>query len=282
MTTGINTYTDIDDFVNTVWQDSALVLREQGPMLGLVTRFGDRGDMALRKNAEYGESNLRLIGETDDLTSTVFTPSVLSTLTPYEYGDQFFLTDQRLASDIFALRSDATQELGGAYGELVDEDLVGLFNDITGGTVGGTTTDLTWANINAAISRMRMLKVPRPWNIVLSPAQWHCLGTAIAPGATVTNSPALQDQFVRQFFMSNYAGVDLFVDGNIGTGATVYGAIFNPRAFAFDLRRAPRIEWERDASRRGYELNFTSIFAYGTWRPDQAISITSAGTTPVA
>src|SRR5512146_841164 len=234
MTTGINTYVDIDDFVNTIWEDSALVLKEQGPMLSLVTKFADTQNMALRKNAYYGTANVRQIGESDDLTSTVFSPTVESTLTPYEYGDQFFMTDQRLASDIYSLRSDAAQELGGNLGQLIEGYLTGLFDNLTGGTVGGTTTDLTWAQLLAGISRMRILKIPRPWYIVLSPAQYHCLGTAIAPGVTVTNAPDVQDQFIRQFYMNTVAGCNLYVDGNIGTASTAYGAIFNPSAIAFD------------------------------------------------
>src|SRR5512146_3547689 len=96
-----NTYSNISDFVNTVWEDSMLVLREQGPMLGLVTQFSDRTGMALRKNAKYGTATINQISESDDLTSQALTPSVESTLTPYEYGAQFFLTDQRLESDIY-------------------------------------------------------------------------------------------------------------------------------------------------------------------------------------
>ena len=38
-------------------------------------------------------------------------------------------------------------------------------------------------------------------------------------------------------------------------------------ALALDMRRAPRLEPERDASRRGYELNLSAVYAHGVWRP---------------
>jgi hypothetical protein len=275
-----NTYDNISSFVNTVWEDSMLVLREQGPMLGLVTQFGDRQGMALRKNAKYGTAVLNQVSESDDLSSQVLTPSVESTLTPYEYGAQFFLTDQRLESDIFGVRQDATQELGGAYGDKVDGFLTGLFSSFTGGSIGGTTT-MSFTTFTGAITLARIAKIPRPYACVLSPAQYHCMATAIAPGVTVTNSPQTQDAFMRQFYQQTIAGVDVYVDANIGTGVAVYGGLFNRNALAFDIRRAPRIEAERDASRRGWELNFSSIFAYGVWRPAQGVYIYTSGSAPV-
>ena len=43
--------------------------------------------------------------------------------------------------------------------------------------------------------------------------------------------------------------------------------MFSRDALGYDLRRAPRLEPERDASRRGIELNMTAVFAAGVWRP---------------
>lgn len=278
----INTYSDISSFVNTVWADAMLVARENSVMAGLVTVFNDRDGMALRKNADYSSVTINQVGEADDLTSQAFTPSVSQTLTPYEYGAQFFLTDQRLESDIYAVRQDAALELGRGMGAKVDADLVGLFDNLTGGTVGGTTTDFTWANFFAALTRMRAAYAPLPYVCVLHPYQWHCLGTAVAPGVTVTNSPYIQDAIVRQFFVGNVAGVDIFLDGNItDASSATYGAMFSRNALALDWRRAPRIEPERDASRRGWELNLSAIYASGIWRPQYGICINTAGTAPV-
>jgi len=44
--------------------------------------------------------------------------------------------------------------------------------------------------------------------------------------------------------------------------------------------RPLRIEPERDASLRGFELNASSVFAYGVWRPQYGIAINTAGTAP--
>lgn len=276
-----NTEANIASFVNTVWEDAMLVARDNNVMSALVTRFGDLSGLALRKNASYGTVVFNQIGESDDLSSQAFTPSVSQTLTPYEYGAQFFITDSRIETDIYAVRQDASLELGAGFGQAVDKNLVGLFSSLTGGTVGSAGSDLTWANFFAAVTKMRRALAPRPWVCVLTPEQWHCLGTAIAPGATVTNSPYIQDEFVRQFYVASVSGVDIFTSANITSGTSVFGGMFSRNALALDVRRPFRVEPERDASRRGFELNASSIYAYGVWRPAYGIAINTAGTAPV-
>lgn|SRR5574341_33454 len=280
MPVAYNTEANIADFVNTVWADAMLVARDNNVMRPLVTNFGDLQGLAVRKNAEYGTATFNQIAETDDLSSQAITPSVKQTLTPYEYGAQAFITDSRLETDIYAARSDIAQELGAAYGQKLDTFLVGLFSSLTGGTVGAAGSNLTWANFLAAITKMRRALAPRPWAAVLTPEQWHCLGTAVAPGVTVTNAPSFQDEFLRQFYVNTIAGVDIFLSANIGTGTSVYGGMFSRNALALDMRRPFRMEPERDASRRGVELNVSSIYAYGVWRPQYGVAINTAGTTP--
>jgi len=278
MTVAVNTEALIAAFVNTVWEDAMLIARDNNVMAPLCKGFGDRQGLAIRTNAKYGTSTWNQVAELDDLTSQTFTPSSDQTLTPYEYGAQFFITDSRIETDIWAYRDDAGRELGLAYGQKIDAYLSGLFNTLTGGTVGGTTTNMTWATFFNGMTKMRRALAPRPWRCVLTPEQWQCMGTAVAPGVAVTNAPLFQDEFLRQFFVGNVSGVDIYTTANIGTGATVYGAMFSPIALALDMRRPFRVEAERDASRRGLELNASSLFAYGLWRPQYGIAISTAGT----
>ena len=275
-----NTEADIATFVNTVWADALVIARENNIMQSLVYGMGDLQGLAVRKNTKYGTATFQTIAETDDLTSQSFTPSTDQTLTPYEYGAQFFITDSRLETDIYNVRADAALELGRSYGQKVDSLLVGLFPSFTGGTAGGTTTNMTWATFFAGISKLRRALAPQPWTCVLSPEQYQCLGTAVAPGVTQTNSPYIQDEFARRYWVNNVAGVDMFVDANITAAATVAGGMFSSNALALDMRRPFRLEPERDASRRGLELNVSSIFAYGVWRPQYGVVLVTAGTAP--
>ena len=281
MPTQINTYGDIASLANTIYEDAMFVARENNLMAALVQVFNDRSNDELRKNQKYTSATINEIAETDDLASQAFTPSVDQPLTPAEYGAQFFITDKRREADRLNVTQDASLELGKAFGQKVDTLLVSKFNALTGGTVGAAGSNLTWANVFAGIAKMRAAFAPQPWTIVLHSYQYYALGTAVLPGVTVTNSPALQDAVYRQFYQNSVSGVDIVLDDNITSGTSCFGAIFSRGlSLALDWRRGMRIEPERDASKRGFELNLSGRFAYGIWRPQYGIAINSAGTAP--
>lgn len=275
----INTYSDITAFVNSVFDDALFVARDNNVMTTLVTTFSGQG-MFARKLQTYGTVTLNAVGEADDLTSQAFTPSALSTLTPAEFGAQVFLTDQRIDSDIFGARQDAALELGAAMGQKIELDLVSNFSSLTGGTVGGGGSALTWGRFAAARSLLRAQNAPMPYVTVLSPGQWFTLGTAVIPAGSQTNAPNFQDEVMRNWYVGTVLGVDIFVSSNITAGTASAGAMFSRAALAFDSRRAPRIEPERDASRRGWELNASMIYAHGVWRPKFGVTMFGDGTLP--
>jgi hypothetical protein len=276
-----NPSTDITTYIQTIYEDAMLVARDNNVMRGLVKTYGDRQGLAARSNSNYGTATINQINELDDLASQALTPSVAQTLTPYEYGAQFFLPDSRIESDPNDLRSDASTELGAAFGQKLDTLLASVFSGFTAGTAGAAGSNMTWAIFFTAMTQLRRALAPRPWVSVLTPEQWHCMGTAIAPGVTVTNSPMIQDEFMRQFFVANVAGVDIFTTANVAVGTSVFGGMFSRGlAVALDIRRAPRLEPDRDPSRRGIELNLSSVFAYGKWKPEYGVAINTAGTAP--
>lgn len=276
----LNTYADISSFVNTVWADAMLVARENSVMPALVQNFRDMTGAALRKNGKYNSLTINQVAETDDLTSQSFAPSVDQTLTPYEYGAQAFVSDLRFESDPFQTRQDTTLELGQAMGQKVDTLLVGGFSSLTAGTSGAAGSNMSWAVFFSALTKLRAAYAPLPYVCVMHPYQYYSMGTAIAPGVTVTNSPAVQDEILNRFFMGNISGVDIYLDGNITSGTSCFGAMFSRNALALDWRRAPRINPQRNESRRGLELNLSAVFAYGVWRPAFGVAINTAGTAP--
>lgn len=280
MTVANNLYSDISTLVNTIYADALIVARENQVMQPLVTLLTDKSGLAVRTNAKYGTATINTVGEGDDLTSQAFTQSADQSLTPYEYGAQFFFTDSRFESDPWAVRQDATLELGRAFGQRVDSLLVSSFSSLTAGTSGTTTANMTWADFFSGLVKLRAAYAPQPYVAVLHPYQWHCLGTAIAPGVTVTNSPKIQDAFITQYFVGNVSGVDVYLDGNITTGTACDAAMFSRSAIALDIRRAMRIEPERDASRRGWEMNLSAVLAYGVWRPQYGVLMRTIGTAP--
>jgi hypothetical protein len=278
---GLNIADNIASFVNTIWEDALLVARENNLATQLVLTFSDMQGTALRSNATYGTATMQSVSDADDLVSQVFTPSTLSTLTPGEFGGQFFLTDARIETDPYGVRNDAALELGQAMAEKIDLDIFSNFSSLTGGTVGTTGSVLTWKYFFAMASRLQAKHAPKPWVFVCHPHQYYRLGAAASIGGTVTNAPALQDAFSRSFFVQSVGGIDIYVSSNVPASSTdYYAAMFSRSALAFDVRRAPRLEPERDASRRGYELNISGIYAHGVWRPTWGVQGIFAGAAP--
>jgi len=267
MTVQLNTFSDISTIVNPILERSLAVARDNNVMAGLVTPFSAEGSED-RKFYQYSAVTINTLGESDDMTSQAFTPSILGTITPAEYGAQYFLTDQRVASDWNAVREDAAQELGAGMGNHVDVNLCGLFNSFTGGSAGASGSLATWAYFFELMSKLRTKYAPMPYVFVCKPAHWFSLGKAASVGATVTNAPAKQNALADNFYVGNVAGVEIYVTENCEESSTdAYAGMFSRAAIGLDIRRPFRIEPDRDPSRRGYELNASMVYGYGLYRP---------------
>jgi hypothetical protein len=280
----INTAGDISAFINTIFEDALLVARENMFIDTLVTTFNDRMGNATRQNSQYGSATISAIGETDDLASQAFAPSSLATITPAETGGQFALTDLRMESDPFQVRSDAALELGQSMAEKIQSDVLGNFSSLTGGTVGAAGTTITWGHFFAARAQLKNQKAPEPYVAVLHEYHWQELASAAAVSATVTNAPEFQDEVQRRYYVGTAAGVDIYttVDISVDASDDAYSAMFSRSAIALDMRRMPRLEPERDASRRLWELNMTSVYGHGVWRPLFGIQLLFDATTPTS
>lgn len=282
----MNTFADISGYVQTVFEGAMFVARDQNIMSGVVQGFDDLNGDNARTNSNYGTATIVDIAETDDLASQTLTPATYQTLTPAEHGAQFFITDRRIDNDPFGARSDASTELGAAMAAKVEKDLIGDFPSLTGGTVGASGSAPVWGMIFAAESILRAKIAPGRYACVLSSYQWYYLGTAAnIAGATVRNAPDFQNRIQSQGqlppgYVFSLGNIDFYTSANIAAGTAVTAAMFAVPAIALDTRRPARLEPERDASRRGWELNLSMVYAHGIWRPEWGVQILSSGTAP--
>lgn len=276
MTTGLVLQSDISSFMNVIYEDALLIARDNNVMTPLVSNFSDPNESETRKLSQYTGATINTIGEADDLVGQTFTPSVISTLTPAEVGAQYFITDKRLNSSPFAERQMAAMDLGMAVATKIETDLVGDFSSFTGGTIGSSGTTLTWGHLYAAANILRANKAPMPYACVLHPYQYHPLGLAVVPAGNSTfaaAAPRTGDAITQNYFVARTPMFDIYVSSNITAGVASVGGMFSRQALAFDMRRGVRLEPERDASRRGWELNVTAVYAHGVWRPTFGVKI---------
>lgn len=274
MAVGQTTYSLVSSLIPTIYESALMYLRADNIMSNFVTVFNDRSGLAPRANSEYGAGNWRPLAETDDLSATQFARSALSTLTPAEYGDQFFLTDSRIESDTEQVMADASEELGAGAAKHIETNLLGMFSSLTGGTVGAAGSAISWGYFYAMKTRLQAQKARPPYYFVCHPYQWHVLAKSVSiAGASVAVAPAFQDEITRQWNIMQLGDVYIRVSPDISIDANTdaYCAMFSRQAIALDVRRGFRLEPERDASRRGVELNASMVYAYGVWRPSLGV-----------
>lgn len=286
MTVGLSGVKELNSLFNNIFEDAVFVARDQNLATRLVKIFTDgRGDQT-RSGSDYPAVTPQAVAETEDFSApTQFDKQLRATLTPAEYMSQVLLTDRRLETDPQNARQDAALEMGGGFGQFIDQAVFGNFSALTLGTLGNAGSPLIWGYLMAAEAQLRAANVPRPHYAVLHPYGYHDLATVAAVNATATNAPQFQDEVMRRYYVANAVGLDgIFLSTNVKTsgGTAAYGAVFNPQAIAYDQRRALRLEPERDASKRAWELNLTALFAHGVWRPKWGITLVHDVTAPTA
>lgn len=285
----INTWSDVSSIANSVLEDAYFIVREAGIMQNFVKVFNDARGGNPRVGHKFSSVTAASVAETDDLSSSAFTPSADQTLTPAEIGAQFFITDLRADSEVpEMILTDAARELGFSAADKLNNDLAGDMGSLTGGTVGAAGTVITWGYVAAAIAQARNASKSTsvPLVAVIHGYQAAVLAKAASvAGATVITTPATND-LITQRGMSqafSFLGVPVYqVFNAVDSGIDFKGGVFPRDAIALDWRRPIKVEAERDASRRGIELNMSAVYAHGVWRPDLGITMYFDAATPTS
>ena len=262
-----STFAAISSVINNIFEGALLTARQVGVMPPLVTVWNDRSDSNPRVFSSYTGGTVVTLAEVTDGTAQTFTPAPYGTASSSQYWYGGYFTDQRLASDPFGVARDFSADAGGLLGKQVDTDLVGTFSSFTGGTVGTAGGTITWSNIMRAKAYLQSQNAVGPVFAVLRPEQWYYLTEATSVPALI-QSPAFMDSLAAGY-QASWGGIDFFVSSNITSGTAAVAGMFVPQASYLDVRRALRIEQQRDASRGGggYEINATMIYAKGVYRP---------------
>ena len=286
MTVALNVWSDVSSIAQRIESDAYFIVRETGVYQKLITTFRDASGANLRRSYKYNAGTAKTITDADDLTSSAFTPSADQTLTPFEIGLQFEITDLRAESDLPEnIINDAGRELGRAALDKVEADIYGDVAGLTGGTVGGGTATITWGYVTAAIAQAREANKSNsvPLVCVVHNYQWAVLAKAasVAGASVYANSPNFTEQMTQTGYVAQFMGVPLYQTFQTCTSGTAfYGAVFPRQALAIDWRRPIRIRPQRDESRRAIELNMSGIYDTGIWRPELGVQLYCLAETP--
>jgi len=285
MTTGYNIWGNVSSIAQRIEEDAHFVVRETATMQNLITMFRDQTGMNVRRGYKYDQMSAVEISDGDEITSSTFTPSADQDLTPKIISLGAFVSDARASSMLPEnIISDVATELGLAASDKVESDLVGLLDNLTGGTVGTANTAITWGWVAAAIAQARNAnknsKVPLA--CVLHGYQYAVLAKAASvAGSSLAQAPGYTEEMTRSGYVANFMGVPIYqVFAAANSAADFYGGVFPRNALAIDWRKAISIEPERKASRIGYQFNMSAIYACGVWRPELGVQILADATAP--
>lgn len=279
----ITQLTSLNSLFNTLYEDALFVAREANIMTNLVTSYSATGWMNRVIPTRPQISAVGVADGVDFASPTTFGRTTLATLTPGEVIAQVVLTDQDIDTDPDDARRDAAIELGNAVATKIDTDLVGDFSSFTTDVGPGAGQSATISDFAAGIAILRNAKAPNPIYVVAHPFHWHDVWILLGqPGANQALLGDVANQALRDYFVGRWVNVLWFTNANIaidGSDDAISG-LFNPGALAFDSRRAPRLEPERDASLRAWELNMTAGYAHGVRRDTFGVKYTADATTP--
>lgn len=276
------TYALISSLLPDVYEAALMYAQESFIMPNLVTLYTDQSGMQDRNFSEYDTGTVATgLGETTDLTTQAFERALLSTLTPGEIGTQFVVTDRRLDSDDVDLLADLAQHIGYTIFRQIETDLLGNFASFTGTPVGAVSTRLTWETVYKARAELANAAVPPPYNLVISEYQYYDLATAANLAGLSAPAPLrIRNDIVSRYYVASVGDIDIYTTSALGSADPTIGGMFNRGAMALDIRRAMRIELQRDASLRATEVNATAIYGHGLRRPAWGVPVYADGTAP--
>ena len=272
----------IEQYIPIIWEEALDYVRSETFMPSLVLNFMTQGRQE-RRVTVYNEGVVdENLGELEDMTPQALTRALLARLTPAEHGMQYLITDARLETDdVPNLIADAAEAMGASISKHLEQNLLGHFNQFTGGTIGTAGQPLTWTNVFEGSARLAKLQVPKPYSLVLDEMQWLDLANAANMANVTAGAPLrIRDDIQSNYYVGSTSGINIFTTPLTEADGSddVVGGMFNRNALALDMRRGFRIEPERDASKRATELNGTIVYASGVWRADWGVKILSDAT----
>ena len=258
------TTTSLNDLFANIVKEAIFTAQERSLVRKLVTVYDMSNDPSTTLQVPvYSNPSASGLTEGTDMSATEVTSSV-KTITVSEVGVQAALTDLMAGSSSRDVAGDLGRILGDAVARKMDEDIIGLFDGFST-SLGATTTELTAAHIAQAAATLRANKFGGTPVAVIHPYQAYALKANLTNTFVNPNAGALQNEAMTSGYIGQIAGVNVFESANItidGSG-DAKGAIFVPEALGLAVKWDVKVEPQRDASLRGWELNATAAYGVG-------------------
>ncbi len=262
----VTTTTDIDDIIEIALAEARYTVQANTFVQNLVTVKDISGSPA--KSArfpKFGAITATQVEEGTDYTSHADLTTSSVEIPVKEVVAGTIITDLAKASSREDIGIAAGRVLGNAIAKYIEQDLIGLFADFTANQVGTTNEDITVPNWIKAKTLLAAQNAPEPYFAVVSPYVEEDL-IQLLSGNTNQFGDSVTEEIVRTGYVGNPYGVVTYRSGNLvqDVNGDVRCAMFSREAIGMVIKWDPRIEIQRDASLRGYEVIMTTAYGIDT------------------
>lgn len=246
---------------------------------------------------KYGTVSTIALTEGVDLATASEITDTMMSIRPTEFGAQVILTDMMMMTvrdEFFAV---AGRILADSFDRQQDQTLVDDFTNFAT-ALGSAGTALTVGHVMAAHASVKYGAPaagagrggepgPDPIFGVFTPAQVHALKKTMVGGIGSAGATQVVPALERAAFSEEFpvAGLTIKSDVNINKDASddAIGSVFSKEAtILVELGSGPTAERQRDASLRGWEINFVGRWGRGEYQDVWGTEMTFDSATPTS
>jgi N4-gp56 family major capsid protein len=259
-----STSSTLSTLLPSIVAEALFVANERSIMRGLVRNYTmAQGQGKTVTVPTYAKSTAAQLTEGTALTNTAITTGS-SVLTVQEVGLMTSISDLAMIASSSNVVADIGRLFGEAVARKMDQDLAGLFSGFST-VVGSNTTAATAAKLFEAIAKLRSAGYDTTADcaVVLHPEVAYDLKSSItstfaAPASMVGNS-ALENGYIGLL-----GGVPVYETSNIvSTSGDSIGALFHRDALGLAMMSDVKIETQRQAALRGWDIVGSALYAFG-------------------
>ena len=262
--------TTLNDLLPAITAEALFVASEKSIMRGLVRNYTlGPGQGKTVTVPIYPQVTAGSLTEATAPTATAVSTDG-ATLTVSEVGILATISDLAIMSSASNVVSDIGRLFGEAIARKIDTDLMTLFNGFSN-TVGGVSTTATPALLFQAIAKLRSAgyDTANDCAIVLHPNAAYDIASTLtstfaAPASAIGNS-ALENGFMGVLGGVPVYQSSLVPQSTLASNASGdYGcAVFHKDALGLALMQDIKIETQRQAGLRGYDIVGSAIYGVG-------------------
>ena len=262
----ITNTTTLNDLLPTIVAEALFVASERSIMRGLVRNYTLSAGQGKQVTVPiYPKATA---GSLTEATAPSFTAISTdgATLTVSEVGLAAQVSDLAIMASSSNVVSDIGRLFGEAIARKMDTDLLSNVASLNAG-VGGASTTATPALIFQAIAKLRAqgYDTANDCAIVMHPNIAYDVASTLtstfaAPASMVGNDA------LRNGFMGMLGGVPVYQSSlvnNTGTAGDYNCVIFHRDAFGLAMMQDIRIESQREATKRGFDIVGSAIYGHG-------------------